>query len=203
MARQANKARERRRYYRIDDVVRLEYRVLSEEESAALGRGAAPTKPPGEGLMEQITALTKHMTPLLSEIRKTSPVLARYLNQLNKKVDLLATHIALESSARFRADAESEAGPRHVNLSAGGVAFAVPRCLPKGRYLHIRLGVEETGFLLNTYGRVIDCRPREGRDDYEVRVEFPFLDEQERGLLVRHIFQRQRALIRERKKGVG
>ncbi len=193
--------RERRRYYRIEDVIRLEYRVLSEQESRAIERGEAPCKPPDEGLMEQLSALTKHMTPLLSEIRKSSPVLARYLNHLNKKLDLLATHVALESSARFRAEAGG--GAKRVNLSAGGVAFAAPKCLPMGRYLHMRLGVEETGFLLNTYGRVVDCRPREGKGDFQVRVEFPFLDEQERGLLVRHIFQRQRALIRGRGKALS
>ncbi len=193
---------ERRRYYRIDDVVHLEYRVVGPEERARILQGSAP-KPPEDGLSEQLASLTKQMTPLLRELRREQPNLAKYLSALNKKIDLVATHLALQQ-ARHESEREPlVAGLRRVNLSAGGIAFASPRPLRPDDYLHVRLGVEDTGFLINTYGRVIDCHPRQEKQGYQIRVEFPFLDEEERSLLMRHIFDRQRALIRERKQRRG
>jgi len=198
--------KERRRYYRIDDVVHLEYRLIPPEEAEAIERQLQRPRPPEDGLVEQITGLNKHMAALETDLRKAPPALVKYLKYLNKKVDLLATHLALESADRYRREGHrgTVAGMKRVNLSAGGVAFSIDRCLAPGTYLHVRLGVEETGFILNTYGRVIDCRPHEeGKPGYRVRVEFPFLDEQERALLMRHIFDRQRAHIRASREGKG
>ncbi len=196
--------KERRRYYRIDDVVHLEYRILPPEEAEAIERQMQRPRPPEDGLVEQLTALNKHMAALETELRKAPPAVVKYLKHLNKKVDLLATHLALESADRYRRAGHqgTVAGMKRVNLSAGGVAFSIDRCLTPGTYLHVRMGVEETGFILNTYGRVIDCQAREGeKGGYRVRVEFPFLDDHERALLMRHIFDRQRALIRAAREG--
>ncbi len=198
------RSKERRRYYRIDDVVHLEYRILPPEEAEAIERQMRRPRPPEDGLVEQLASINKHMAALETDLRKAPPALAKYLRYLNKKVDLLAAHLALESADRYRKQGRhgTVVGMKRVNLSAGGVAFSIDRCLAPGTYLHVRMGVEETGFILNTYGRVIDCREREGEARaYRVRVEFPFLDEHERALLMRHIFDRQRAYIRAARKG--
>lgn len=197
---------ERRNFYRVDDVVYLEYRPVSKEElgniEAGLAGQASP-QPPRDEYLEQLASISKQITPLISEIRKDSPTLARFLEGLNKKVDLLVGRVFTELGG---ADEQPDATVQvrsNVNLSAGGVAFNAEEGFDAGEYLHLRIVTTTEGFVIDSYGQVIRCgrENREPARPYRLRVKFAFLDDADRRMLMRHIMAKQRETIRKQSTG--
>lgn len=193
---QQDSSENRRRFFRIDDAVRLSYRPLDPADLADRvsrlneGLGGSFT------LMASLAAITRRMSVSLRRIEQHSSDVAAYLRGLDQKIDAVARALLLQ-------DAELPAmNEEPVNLSAGGLAIAAQQCLPTGTPLEIRLLLLPalTGIL--AFGLVVECTELPALGDYPpgsrlMRVDFTHIRDEDRDLLIKHMLRRQGERLRQ------
>ncbi|PKM46588.1 MAG: hypothetical protein CVV05_02615 [Gammaproteobacteria bacterium HGW-Gammaproteobacteria-1] len=187
---------ERRKFFRIDDDIYLEYRRLDEEDYQQ-----RLTQPPGArqdsaGLALQLHSLTTQSSNILSQIRKRDPDIGQYLAIIDRKLELL-------TRALLGSQLGNISGPNtHVNLSGNGIAFLSGEALERDCKLELRLMLFPGNTVVNSLGRVIHCLS--GRSGaalpYRIGVEFTHLAEIARDALVRHTLELQSARLRQQKE---
>ena len=190
---------ERREYFRIDDEVTLEMRVISEVEMEEVLSRISDEVPDRFTTAASFASTSRQMRGLLHNLSQSSPDLSLCLQTLDKKLNLLAQLLVAESID------DSGKGMRQVSLSAGGLAFNHDQELRVGDLLETRLVLfpSLTGVL--TVSRVVQCeRSKEplGGMTWRVAVEYQFIRESDRDLLVKHILDRQTEQLRARREAL-
>ncbi len=187
---------ERRRYYRVEDRIALKYRVVAESElPLALSRlqGSVPDR---AMLPASFATTSNQLKHLGDRIKRGHPDIGQYLEVLNEKMDSLVRIIAAtENDAPLSASHD-------VSLSASGLAFRASSPVNQGENLELRILIFPSQVNLNILATVVYCReePIEGGHfPFCVGVDFSFVRENDRDLLIKHILQKQsEALRRER-----
>ena len=82
---------ERRKYYRIDDVVLLRYEVL--------GEGATVRAAAAEDSGEALATIDRQLNPLINAVWREHPPVAEALGLINRKLSLIAARLAEASAA--------------------------------------------------------------------------------------------------------
>jgi hypothetical protein len=185
---------ERRRFYRIDDSVALTYRLVPEDDLQDILEGFEDGLPNRFTLHANFVATSHQMRKLLEQISDEAPHVGAYLEALNRKLDLLAKLIAVQSTE------VPDRPTRRVNLSAGGMAFHAPDPLPRESTLEIKLVLFPSYIGILTYATVVDCHRDESAQadfPYRVGVDFTHIREPDREVLVRHVLRKQAAWLRE------
>jgi len=186
---------ERRRFFRIEDLVHLTFREIDDNELAYKADLLE------KGLVEQfminssIAAVTADMAATLRKIEVNDPDVAQYLKSLDQKIDMIGRAFMVdEVNAQ---DNKASA----VNLSASGIAFHHDKKIQEGTILEIKLMLMPSNAGILTYGKVISNEAMQGPDggDYQVRVDFTHLREEDRDLLIRHVIRKQGDMLRERR----
>lgn len=188
----AENPRERRHYYRINDRVHLRVRLLSEHEFQTLHRGPLGADE-ATGVSTELRALTQQMAKTLATLRKSQPEVARYLEMLDKKIDLLARKVD-KPAERLIPDTP-------VNLGTGGMAFWKGEPMAIDTKLEIRLILFPSYTRITALGVVVRCDEEPRRDDdhrFRIGMEFARLSESERESLARHLIELQSAWLRHR-----
>lgn len=182
-----------RNFFRIDDEVYLEFRVLTEVPRDKSKMPASRKDARTQDVLSDLTAVNAQIHPLIESIRQTSPAVARCLEAINKKVDVLAKAVS-KSGEPFKAVKPN----KKVNLSAGGVSFNVGTELLAGTPVEVRLAVISSNLIVTAYGEVTHCE-REGRDaeqPFRVGIKFPSLTVTERQALFAHVLGRHTEKLR-------
>jgi hypothetical protein len=193
----------RRRFFRIDDAVRLSYRALDADEVADQVARLAEGLGGSFALMASLSAVTHRMSVSLRRIEQRSGDVAAYLRALDQKIETVARALLLQDPSL---PAMSEAP---VNLSAGGLAIVTGQCLPVGTPLEIRLLLLPTLAGILAFGAVVECTeppPGEGHPPGSrlMRVDFTHIRDEDRDLLIGHMLRRQGERLREaRQAGEG
>ncbi len=187
---------ERREYFRIEDEVTLEYRVITESEMECVLFRIKDEVPDRFTAAASFASTSRQLNHLLNNLSVKSPDLSMCLQMLDKKLNLLAQLLVAES---INIDGE---GMREVSLSAGGLAFNTERELRVGDLVETRLVLfpSLTGIL--TVSRVVCCERRgdvEVGMPWRVAVEYQYIREPDRDLLVKHILTRQAEMLRARR----
>lgn len=187
---------ERRKFFRIDDDIYLEYRRLEEDDYQQRLKQPAGARHDSSGLALQLHSLTTQSSNILSQIRKRDPDIGQYLAIIDRKLELL-------SRALLGSQLGNISGPNtHVNLSGNGIAFLSAETLPRDSKLELRLMLFPGNTVINTLGRVVHCLT--GRSTaphpYRIGVEFTHIAEIARDALVRHTLELQSARLREERK---
>ncbi len=193
----STKAADRREYFRINDEVALNYRVIERSEID----GAMEKRREGHldvnALASSFANTNLDMRHALEKCRRDLPDVATYLDGLNTKVDLLIRLLLATGS-------ELPDHPTHdVNLSASGLSFKVTREVIAGSILEIKLLFFPTFLYIVTFGHVVRCSTSDEIEEfpYELAVEFSHLEDSDKELLIRHILQRESAMLREVRGG--
>ncbi|MFT7287564.1 MAG: hypothetical protein ACI87W_001678 [Halieaceae bacterium] len=180
---------ERRKYYRINDVVLLRYEVLATEANQ-------PSTGGGSGHLEVNTG--KLLAELDHEINQTinsiwgdHPAVAQALGLLNRKVSVLAAQ-ALdyeENDAHSYDDAM-------VNLSGCGIAFQARETIALGTRVRLSVILRPSQVTLSIAGSVVGCETRltSGTLPHWIRVDFDD-DAQAQEQIIQHVVQKQGALL--------
>ena len=186
---------ERRRFFRIEDLVHLTFRVIDETELAY------KTDLLEKGLVEQfmitssLAAVTADMSATLRKIEVNDPDVANYLKSLDQKIDMIGRAFMVDevNTQDNRVNA--------VNLSASGIAFHHEKEIPIGTTLEIKMMLMPSNAGVLTFGKVIGNEPVEGINgtDIQVRVDFTHLREEDRDLLIRHVIRKQGDMLRDRR----
>lgn len=185
---------QRRRYYRVDDEVVLQYREVPDEDAERLPALLAERFPDSFTLGARFASLNQQLRPLLKEIESDSPAVAKYLVAIDEKLDLLAQVLLARDTDLI------DQPTRLVNLSAGGLAFFTDQALAPGAVLELRIILFPSFTGLLSYGRVAYCRDQgAGEYRWRVAVEFLSMGEEERDLIVKHVLRKDAAQLLTRR----
>lgn len=189
----SHEAADRRQFYRIDDDVALKYRVVRREElDSALSR----LKEGYHDLLGVASAfadMNVKMNHALDKCRQETPEVALYLEGLNEKLDTLIHLLAVS-------DAGLPNRPTHrVNLSASGIRFNAREDIPQGTSLEIKMVFFPSFLCMMSFGTVVRCARAQNTAPgypYDIAVEFLYIRERDRELLVRHVLQKESTTLR-------
>lgn len=182
-----------RNFFRIDDEVYLEFRVLTEIPRDKNKLPASRKDARTHDVLSDLTAVNAQIHPLIESIRQTNTAVGRCLEAINKKVDVLAKAVS-KTGEPFKAVKPN----KKVNLSAGGVSFNVGTELLPNTPVEVRLAVVSSNLVVTAYGEVTHCK-REGRDPeqpFRVGIKFPALSVVERQALFSHVLGRHTEKLR-------
>lgn len=176
---------ERRESYRVDDRVALRYRRLQGDHDMASESARL-------SLQSRLTTLQQALEDELARLAESAPSTYRIARLLNDKMDCLLDTVALD-------DSQSSNGlvSRHINLSAGGLAFVSDDTLLVGERLLLDLLWHPGGDHIRAIARVVSADRESG--GCRVRADFESLASQDRETLMRHILEVQSRSLRERR----
>lgn len=191
-----NRAKERRRFFRIDDQINLYYKKVdasvvtpaSHMNGNLLGNCS---------LSAALELISQESQVLMHRLERTVPDIADYLKLIESKIDLISQAMTMQNSD-FK-----EKDTRNANLSASGLAFESEEALSVGDYLEIKMLLVSCMAVIVTYGKVIYCKPIKNPDNHfshVIGVDYINMKEQDRELLIRHVVKRQMQQIREQKE---
>ena len=184
-----------RNFFRIDDEVYLEFRVLTE-----VSRDQGKLGPPrndarsNDVLLTDLTVVNAQIHSLIESIKLTNSSVARCLEAINKKIDVVAKAVSKTGEPL-----KTVKPNKKVNLSAGGVSFNVSVELSPNTPVEVRLAVISSNLVMTAYGEVTHCR-HEGRDiqqPFRVGIKFPTLSIIERQALFAHVLGRHTEKLRD------
>lgn len=174
-------ADDRREYYRIEDMIALDFSLLSGPE--ALASDVLHDASPLFNLLSDLHLMDFESQHLLRHISERDRTLANYLKVMNKRIDLLGQALA-QSLVR-------DIGlPRQVTLSEGGLGFIHPKEVPVDSHLALKMVLMPQALGLLVRAKVVHCYPRPD-GQFEIGTEFEALTDAQRQLLARHILQKQ------------
>lgn len=128
----------------------------------------------------------------------TTADLVNEIKMLHKKVDFIINHLL---KAGDRTVLEKE--PIEVNLSGSGMQFTAVSPLKIGDYLDMKLVLPvSSGIVIELIAQVVrinrvsDSENPDHADSCEVGVKFAAINEDDREMIIRYTFKRQRELLR-------
>jgi len=190
---------DRRRFFRIDDSIRLTYRPISSEELEELVKELDAGHTGNFTVMSSLTTISSQMAVSMRRIENIDADIAAYLKALDKKIEVLGRAFLSQEKDAI----SSVAMP--VNISAGGISLDARAPLEKGQLVEVKLLLFPSFTGLMAYGEVIhvhELTPEQKHEDYshELRIEFKFMREQDRDILIRHVLRRQGEELRRRRE---
>lgn len=187
---------ERREYFRIDDEVALDYRLISEAEAERLREKIQSRLVDRFTAASSFTATSRQMTHVIHKVQNQSPELARCLQMIDQKLNMIAQLFVSEEINLH------EQPTREVNLSAGGIAFRVQHEIKIDKLLELRMVLFPSLVGVLTVSRVIQCeRVDDGNLKFPwlISVVYEHLRETDRELLVRHIMSKETQHLRSQR----
>lgn len=188
--------RERREYFRINDQLLLDHRLLAEDEVDALREVLGADLPHRFMTASSFAATSRQIAHSLHRIQSEMPEVARCLEAIDHKLNTLAQLFVAEEAQSTMTNA------REVSLSAGGLAFRAAHPLRAGDLLEMRLVLLPTMIGILAAARVAYCeRAGDTCTEFPWRIgaSFEMIREADRELLVRHVMARETQQLRERR----
>jgi hypothetical protein len=192
-------SKDRRSYFRIHDDVVMTFRALPAEELPATLRAIEQTLSDNCTVSATFAGISQRMVFLKKQIRRESAAVAAYLDILEDKLDLLARALLLRDMG------VDEEDTHQVNLSAGGIEFHTSEPIAEGSLLEMKFVVFPSRHSILTCGRAIRCEPdcTEQAKSYKVAVEFTFIQDTDRQLIVKHVLGKQSSQLRQQRISRG
>ena len=189
---------ERREYFRIDDEIALDYRLISDDEVDRLVEKIQSRQVDRFTAASSFAATTRQMTHVMHKVQSESAELARCLQAIDQKLNMVAQLFVTEEMEL------NEQPTREVNLSAGGVAFRAQHEIGMDSLLELRMVLFPSLVGILTVSRVIHCeRANDGGRHFpwQVAVVYEHLRESDREHLVRHIMAKETQQLRGERSG--
>ena len=165
-------------------------------EPAQRGPGSQRLRPRLPAIVAQLPAGAGQLEA--RELERVGMVLHALEGGLDRKIDLLSTVILKQQN-------EAPHVSRAVNLSAVGMAFRTEQALELDALLELKLLLYPSLTGILTYGKVIKCVHEPGIDpDFpqRVAVEFAYMRDHDRDLLINHVVQCQYRQLQERRRSL-
>ena len=185
--------KERRRFFRIDDEIGLEYDLISEEEYLNAPEELFQTKQTAFSLRAEFATLNNEINPTLNSIRNVHPEIGQYLDFLNSKIDTISSRLLEEEIENL------EENICTANISASGIAFKPEKPLTDNQPLRLRIILlpEKIGVVI--FGRVQEkLRSAEQKDNNIICIDFEHIRYDDQELMIKHNLNRQMQLLRKR-----
>lgn len=183
--------KERRRYFRVTDLVGLRYQFLSEDEQAL----AIQAKPNSrKDLLKQID---NEVLANLALVQASQPEVHRLLDLLNQKINL-----ALGSDDTEEEALDANGNICSVNLSACGLAFPASKPATLNQYISLELTLYPNNVRLTLLAAAISCDRYEEeseRNKYIIRADFVDISDANQEVLVQHVIKRQAMQLKQQR----
>lgn len=182
---------ERRRYFRVTDLIGLRYQLLSEDQQAL----AVQSKP--GSLKDLLKEIDSQLMASMAIIQSNHSEVARALDLLNQKINL-----ALNSEQLIDNEALEHNALVSVNLSACGLAFSADHSINLNQYLALELTLYPNNIRLNLMAAVIGCDQYQEEDDktrYLIRANFIDISDASQEVLVQHVIKRQAQQLKQQR----
>ncbi len=187
--------KERRRFYRIDDSVILNYMPFPEEEIDDTISRMEMLDSQHKLLQNSLGSIELRLDFLLQEIAEPLPEIAEALKIINRKLCILSQIEGPTTESVLGLNAESMDTEIHeVNLSGSGLAFSSPTSFSHGETMDLEFALLPEYYNVRAIGKVVDCRENhetESEIKYQVAVDFIYLREADREFIVAHILKKQ------------
>lgn len=186
-----NQNAERRRYFRVTDLVGLNYRFLSEGERE-LALASQPTS-----LNTLMASMEEEIIVILQSLKLQNPELHRLMELYNNKINLAFGH--------GLADMDKASGTSmracQVSLSACGIAFPCAEKADLNQSIALDITLYPSNLRLQLMATVISCDDHEdGAEPYLVRANFENLADHDQELLVQHVIKRQAHQLKDQRE---
>lgn len=181
---------DRRQYFRIDQRVSLELKVISEAEIDIHPNPTQFDVSPNFLLLSELQEMDAESSHLLRKISEKDNNISSLLKIMHNKMERIAQAIASSEMTI------GNAAIQEVNLSEGGVQFRHNESFEEGCFLSVKLIFPESCLGLLIYAQCIRSE-RMGDGSYLTGAEFVKMPESCRMILARQIFESQ---ARQRKK---
>lgn len=186
---------ERRRHFRVEDEIVLFFNEVTQADAENAQRLKYQVVN-GFSLSSALNQLGEESRTRMKMLEKENPELIACLKILDQKINLIAQAVLISDLALPSQPA------REVNLSATGLAFASERAIPPGTLLELKMILPPSLVAVVATGRVVHCETRVNRSESDFRcnigVDFIGLADPDRELLIRHVFKKQKAALRNR-----
>ena len=193
MNKEDQKDNERRRFFRIDDEIGLEYYLVSEDEYSNAPELLSQLKQSAFSLSAEFFTLNNEHNTTLNSIRNTHPEIAEYLEIINKKIDSISTHF-LEDEID-----DLDENIHTVNLSASGIAFKCNEKINDAQAVKLRLILLPEKIGITVYGRAQDnLRSEEQKKEGVICIDFEHILYDDQELMIKHNLNKQMLLLRQR-----
>jgi len=189
---------ERREYFRIEDEIALDYRQIDRDEADRLQDKIQSRVVDRFTAASSFAATTRQMTHVMHKVQSDSPELARCLQMLDHKLNMVAQLFVSEEMGL------NEQPSREVSLSAGGVAFRTRNKVDVGSLLELRMVLFPSLVGILTVSSVVHCeRASDGNREFpwQIAVVYEHLRESDREHLVRHIMAKETQQLRDERSG--
>lgn len=179
---------DRRRYFRIDDSIGLVLRMLDhrrvDEEIAQFDKRRESIC-----FMNSVEIEREQHLPQMRSIQQNHPDIAGYIGYLESRIDVLATILS-------ERDIQETVETQKVNISAQGIRFYSWQAFGADDLVELRITLMPKRKRLLLIGTVVWCveDPKAlGKNKYAVAVDFTYIHEVDREVLVKHIHEKQMA----------
>ncbi len=175
---------ERRRFFRIEDIVSLKAEVVDEDQLPERLESFWNDQHQFSLRNEFNYKLEQHQADL-RKITTKMPELGRYLGLLQEQLDILTDKV-LQDEDKFT---ELE---KQVNLSAQGIAFISDEPVNIGEIVELHLKLQPGKQKIVVFARVVNCvMEQEEQGQYRVALDFEHIHEADREMLVKHVHGKQ------------
>jgi len=186
---------EKRRYFRINDVIGLSYTILGDDKNQQ-GLVLVDSASPSTG---QFCEIDFEFNQLTNTLWHESPTIAQALGLLNRKISMIAAQNPNPrvQNKELHATAYDDL---QVNISACGMAFHCTDHLQEGTRLKLSVQLKPSDISLPLFGTVIESEPVQfnSKQSYWVRVVFDETNDITKEHLIKHMVQKQCAQLNEK-----
>lgn len=173
---------ERRRYFRINDTIRLSYKLLD-------AQGSDDEQQERVDVLDLMSEQDEKIERLLIAVADESPKVAALVRALNQKLERIVSQLVVDSRMVDRLAKRV----REVNISACGVAFVHELEINIGARLALELELAPNN-LVKSKGFVVEVEPHE--EGFYWRIDFYDMPATQQERLIQHIVQRQSAQLK-------
>jgi len=184
---------ERRRYFRVSDLIGVRYRLLSSNETE-LAVQAQPSSL--KGVLSQMDG---QIAIALASLKKYNAEIHTLLDLYNQKINLVIGH-------GLAGIDEVEAEPMRacqVNLSACGISFPSPDFATLNQHVEIELNLYQSSVNLRLIAAVIACEDyldEVNKNTHLIRANFVNISDTDQELLIQYVIKRQAQQLNEQRE---
>lgn len=178
-------SKERRRYFRTDDIVSLHTRTISKDELTDRLEEFFSNQHAFSIRNEYNHQLEEHLADFRL-IENRMPELARYLAVLQNQIALLTEKLLPEDEAYLGEE-------QGVSLSAQGIAFYSDQPVDEGEVVELNLKLLPEGQKIVSFARVVKVQTETGKNQgrYKISLDFEHIHETDREILIKHVHGKQ------------
>ena len=185
---------ERRRFYRVQDEVLLNWQALAPEDVSAFRRGVLRTPIKKESLQALVSRLDTRIEELGEQMHAIDPVVREAIDLLDRKLTLIERMLVRTTDV-----AEAEAADytmTSVNLSAGGLRLDLREPLEVGTLLAIDMVLLPEYEQVEMVAEVVSAQQRSRPPRWRTAVDFVQMREVDRDRLAGHVARRQTEILK-------